>query len=168
MKKTTIYIALLALCAAIFLIGAGSFERDTWTTSFTYLGGDSTETAVVDTSEYYINRSYEDCRAGKVFYQADMSVGGMSSCSIWVDLYNGTGPWRTGYWKSLGTFVITDDSLYSTTGYDLLVTIPYDSLLPYFKIRTRAQTQDSDSGAYDGEKVDSVYSISHSVEVLAR
>jgi len=167
--KKIVWGILLGIGLVAYVMAGSITEKVTWTDTFAYLKGDSTVTDTVDT--FFTEFSYDMSayRVTKLFYQPDVTFGGMSSCSAWVDVQTGTGS-EEGYWRTLTTFIITGDSLYSTSGWDLRYTVVVDSVDRYLRFVSRIQTQDSDSGASDGEKVkgDSTYTISHTLEILAR
>jgi hypothetical protein len=143
---------------------------------FFFLGGDSTQTTVIDTTFKYGDVDLTPYRSVKFLYQADVAYGSLASCTNFVDLQVGTangissdGP---GYWKTLTTWVITGDSLYSTTGYNLIYNVPADSALSAYRLRYRTKTVLADSGDgwynHGSERVATRNYINGTMEVIGR
>jgi len=154
---------LLLVGVAVYVCGAGYNETRTSTTTFTFLRGDSTVTDTAETSYVDLNIPTGNYRFNKLTYQADVAWGGMANCSAFVMLEQGPGS-DVAPFDSIQTFVITGDSLYSTGGYDLVYTWSADSAKPHVRLRVIVRTDDDDTGASAGEKVDSSYTINHTIE----
>lgn len=152
---------------ACYVMGAGLDDHRTWTTSFVFLGGDSTAASATDTSYHEMPSNFIGARFARFYYQADVTWGGMSNCSAFVDWQTGTGG-LDGNWQTLRIDTITGDSLFSTSGYDLEYVPSVDSLRKYFRFRFRVQTDADDTGASAGEKVDSTYTISNTLDYFTR
>ena len=165
--KRIILLAMLVLATVIY-VWAGSYkETRTWTDTFTYLQGDST---VADTTEvfyYEPNFPAYKYRFNKLQYQADVTFGGMTVCTALVTLEQGPGTTDNPY-DTIKTFIITGDSTYATTGYNLIYTWLADSAKPDIRIKVTVMTDADDSGASAGEKVDSSYTIAHTIHAWGR
>lgn len=172
--KKWVLLAMLVLAMAICVFAGDSyFETRTLTTTFTYLGGDSTVASYYDTTYMplvFTAHPLSQYRFNKLQYQANVTWGGMSNCTTWVQIQQGPGSHVSddGTYDTLQSFVITDDSLYTTSGYDLIYTWGADSIKPHVRLRFIVRTDADDSGASAGEKVDSSYTIAHTIHAWGR
>ena len=124
------------------IIGAGyKTPLKTITMTHTFLGGDSTNAVYIDTQYYQLPEDFSGFRFIKTFYQSpSIDSAGLGGCTSWVDIQTGLGNSPGGYWNNIVTYVITDESTFATSGYDLVKVWAVDSALSNIRLRFRIQS----------------------------
>lgn len=166
MKRIVWLCLLIAGLWAIVMGGGFTTVTKSVSNTFTFLGGDSTNHIYTDTFYYELPDDFSGYRFLKVYYQCDVAWGDMSNGTSFVDLQTGTGS-REGYWTTLTTWTITDDSLITTSGYDLVYALLADSVENHLRLRIRMQT-DSSGNADLTDFIDSTWTMTDYIQVMAR
>lgn len=171
--KKIIWGILLGIGLFVYALGGSITEKVTWTDTFLFLRGDAEAVDTTDTFFYELAYDMSPYRVVKLFYQANMTtrivdtLDSLMHCSMFVDIQTGTGS-KEGYWGTLKTLIITGDSLYSTSGWDLDYTLGADSVDKFLRFVSRIKTQASDSGDSAAEKIANAYTAEHLLEILGR
>lgn len=135
--------------------------------SVTFLGGDSTNENYTDTLYYEFPLDVSDFRFCKILYQSLPDTGELLYCSTWVSFQTGTGG-LDGLWQTIGAeMIITDDSNFTTTGYNLINSMSTDSLLNFLRMRVIMYTDSTGEDSLTPHIADN-YIQNHTVDVILK